>query len=125
MKRFTLILSLLMTFCFGVNAQVLKVSEAPVNGDWSENTTWYLIQNKKGGVVSISNTVGTGEYLSLATATIPTTDDANAQWCIVGDETNGYQFYNKASGINKVLYASRELNSGAASFKMETKSLQN
>ena len=121
MKRFTLILSLLMAFCFGVNAQVLKVSEAPVNGDWSENTTWYLIQNKKGGVVSISNTVNTGEYLSLATATIPTTDDANAQWCIVGDETNGYQFYNKASGIDKVLYASRELNSGAASFKMATK----
>ena len=121
MKRFTLILSLLCFVCFGVNAQVLKVSEAPNNGNWSENTTWYLIQNKKGGVVSISNTVGTGEYLSLATATIPATDDANAQWCIVGDETNGYQFYNKASGIGKVLYASRELNSGAASFKMATK----
>ena len=121
MKKITLFLSLLMAFCFGVNAQVLKVSKAPTNEGWDENTTWYLIQNKKGGVVSISNTAGTGEYLSLATATIPTTDDANAQWCIVGDETNGYQFYNKASGIDKVLYASRVLDSGDASFKMAAK----
>ena len=121
MKKFTLIVASLF-IALGAMAQVVKVSEAPVNGDWSENTTWYLIQNKKGGVVSISNTAGTGEYLSLATATIPAKDDANAQWCVVGDETSGYQFYNKASGIDKVLYATRELNSGNASFKMEKKS---
>ena len=123
MKRFTLILSLLMAFCFGVNAQVLKVSDAPANGEWSDNTTWYFIQNKKGGVVSTAaaycNTEG---KLRLSNSAIPTENYANALWCVVGDETNGYQFYNKASGIDKVLYATRELNSGNASFKMETKS---
>ena len=123
MKRFTLILSLIMAFCFGVNAQVLKVSDAPANGEWSDNTTWYFIQNKKGGVVSTAaaycNTEG---KLRLSNSAIPTENYANALWCVVGDETNGYQFYNKASGIDKVLYATRELNSGNASFKMETKS---
>ena len=44
MKKNTLFLSLLIAFCFGVNAQVLKVSEAHKNENWSENTTWYLIQ---------------------------------------------------------------------------------
>ncbi len=120
MKRFTLILSLLCFVCFGVNAQVLKVSDAPVNGEWSENTTWYLIQNMKGGVVSILNTTTDGK-LSLANSTTPADDDANALWCIVGNEKTGYQFYNKASGTGKVLYASRALNAGAASFNMADK----
>ncbi len=122
MRKFTMIFSLLCAVCFGVNAQVLKVSDAPENGAWAENTTWYFIQNKKGGVVSISNTTGTGEFLSLTNTVIPAVDDENALWCVVGDETNGYQFYNKASGTDKVLYATRELNSGAGSFKMAAKS---
>ena len=120
MKRFTLILSLLCFVCFGVNAQVLKVSDAPEGENWAENTTWYLIQNMKGGVVSISNTT-TGGKLSLANSTTPADDDANALWCIVGNEKTGYQFYNKASGTGKVLYASRALNAGAASFNMADK----
>ena len=108
-----------MAFCFGVNAQVLKVSGAPVDGKWSDNTTWYFIQNKKGGVVSTDaaycNTEG---KLRLSNSTIPTENYANAQWCIVGNETNGYKFYNKANGTDKVLLASRSLNSADASFTM-------
>ena len=119
MKKNTLIFSLLMIFCFGVNAQVLKVSDAPANGVWSDNTTWYFIQNKKGGVVSTDaaycNTEG---KLRLHNSTIPTENYAKALWCIVGDETNGYKFYNKADGAGKVLLASRELDDDAAKFCM-------
>ena len=108
-----------MAFCFGVNAQVLKVSDAPVGENWSDNTTWYFIQNKKGGVVSTDAAYCSTEgKLRLSNSTIPTENYANAQWCIVGDETNGYKFYNKANGTGQVLLASRSLNSGAASFSM-------
>ena len=31
-----------------------------------------------------------------------TVEGAGAYWCIVGDETNGYKFYNRAAGPNKV-----------------------
>ena len=116
-------ITLMMFLCFlalGVNAQVLKVSGAPSNGEWAENTTWYLIQNKIGGVVSTAagycNTEG---QLGLHKSTKPENDDANALWCIVGSEANGYKFYNKASGTGKALYASRVLDSGSASFHME------
>lgn len=122
MKRFTLILSLLCFVCFGVNAQVLKVSDAPEGENWAENTTWYLIQNMKGGYVSTDaaycNTEG---KLRLSNSNTPADDNANALWCVVGDETTGYQFYNKASGTGKVLYASRALNAGTASFNMAEK----
>ena len=119
MKRFTLILTLLMAFCFGVNAQVLKVSGAPADGKWSDNTTWYFIQNKKGGVVSTDAAYcNTNGKLLLNNSTIPTENYAKALWCVVGDETNGYKFYNKESGTSKVLLASRSLNSGDASFSM-------
>ena len=108
-----------MAVCFGVNAQVLKVSDAPANGEWSDNTTWYFIQNKKGGVVSTDAAYCNAESkLLLSNSAIPTENYANAQWCIVGDETNGYKFYNKANGTDKVLLASRSLNSGSASFTM-------
>ena len=119
MKKITLIFSLLMIFCFGVNAQVLKVSDAPANGVWSDNTTWYFIQNKKGGVVSTdANYCNTEGKLRLHNSTIPTENYAKALWCIVGDETNGYKFYNKDNGTGMVLLASRSLNSGDASFSM-------
>ena len=31
-----------------------------------------------------------------------TAEGAGAYWCVVGDETNGYKFYNRAAGPNKV-----------------------
>ena len=98
-------------------AQVLKVSDAPANGEWAENTTWYLIQNKKGGYVSTANAYcNTEGKLVLSNSNAPGDDNENALWCVVGNETDGYKFYNKANGTSKVLLASRELNSANASF---------
>ena len=119
MKRFTLILSLFMAVCFGVNAQVLKVSDAPVDGNWATNTTWYLIQNFKGGYVSTDAAYcNTESKLVLSNTNAPADDNENALWCIVGDEESGYKFYNKANGTSKVLLASRTHDSGSASFNM-------
>ena len=115
--------SLMMLLCFlalGMKAQVLSVSNAPSNGEWAENTTWYTIKNKTGGYVSTaSDYCSTEGKLRLHNSTKPADNDANAHWCVVGSEANGYKFYNKASGTGKALYASRVLDSGSASFYME------
>ena len=122
MKKFTL-MTLLCFFALGINAQGqghgLKVSDAPVDGNWDENTTWYTIQNKKGGYVSTERCNNEGKLL-LNNSVAPLHNyERGALWCIVGSEESGYKFYNKAEGTGKALYASRALNSANASFHME------
>ena len=108
-----------MAVCFGMNAQVLKVSDAPVEGNWAANTTWYLIQNHKGGYVSTADSYcNTEGKLILNNQNAPGDENENALWCVVGNEETGYKFYNKANGTNKVLLASRVQNSADASFNM-------
>ena len=61
------------------------------------------------GWVSIGSDYVDGSNLKLSNVAQPT-DDAG-KWCVVGDETTGYRFYNKASGTSKVLgivYASNK-----------------
>ena len=85
-------------------------SQAPNDMTWRENTTWYFIQfpNSDGyhtggylaaegsGFISengySSNNVSNGKLLITQTEK---PIKSSALWCIVGDETNGYKFYNK------------------------------
>ena len=109
MKKFTFLLSLLLAFV-GVtaSAQSLKFSDAPSNGNWASNTQWYLIRvaytdvyHPKAGYLNTEDGYTNGNGLLLNNDAVPTTD--KGLWCIVGDETNGYKFYNKGEGTSKVL----------------------
>ena len=109
MKKFTFLLSLLLAFV-GVTAstQSLKFSDAPSNGTWASNTQWYLIRvaytdgyHPKAGYLNTEDGYTNGNGLLLNNDAVPTTD--KGLWCIVGDETNGYKFYNKGEGTSKVL----------------------
>lgn len=110
MKKFTFLLSLLFAFV-GVtaSAQSLTISDAPnSDGTWASNTQWYLIRvaltdgyhPKKAYLSTNENYVNTNGLL-LTNETVPTDD--KGLWCIVGDKTNGYKFYNKSEGTTKVL----------------------
>ena len=109
MKKFTFLLSLLLAFV-GVtaSAQSLKFSDAPSDGTWASNTQWYLIRvaltdgyHPKAGYLNTEDGYTNGNGLLLNNDSVPTTD--KGLWCIVGDETNGYKFYNKGEGTSKVL----------------------
>ena len=109
MKKFTFLLSLLLAFV-GVTAgaQSLKFSDAPSDGTWASNTQWYLIRvaytddyHPKAGYLNTEDGYTNGNGLLLNNDAVPTTD--KGLWCIVGDETNGYKFYNKGEGTSKVL----------------------
>lgn len=109
MKKFTFLLSLLLAFV-GVttSAQSLKFSDAPSDGTWASNTQWYLIRvaytdsyHPKAAYLSTEDGYTNGNGLLLNNDAVPTTD--KGLWCIVGDETNGYKFYNKGEGTSKVL----------------------
>ena len=84
-------------------------SQAPNDMTWRDNTTWYFIQfpNSDGyhtggylaaegsGFISgngYSSNVSNGKLLITQTEK---PIKKSALWCIVGDETNGYKFYNK------------------------------
>lgn len=109
MKKFTFFLSLLLAFV-GVtaSAQSLKFSDAPSEGTWASNTQWYLIRvaytdghHPNAGYLNTEDGYTNGNGLLLTNDAVPTTD--KGLWCIVGDETNGYKFYNKGEGTSKVL----------------------
>lgn len=116
MKKFTFLLTLLLTF-IGVTSHaqdVFKTSEAP-SADWAENTTWYKI-TLKGGYLS-TNDVNENGYL-YANKTAEPLADESSWWCIVGDNETGYKFYNKAAGVNKVLGVSKMDQDGKARAEM-------
>lgn len=109
MKKFTFLLSLLLAFV-GVtaSAQSLKFSDAPSDRTWASNTQWYLIRvaytdgfHPNAGYLNTEDGYTNGNGLLLTNDAVPTTD--KGLWCIVGNETNGYKFYNKGEGTSKVL----------------------
>lgn len=109
MKKFTFLLSLLLAFV-GVtaSAQSLKFSDAPSDGTWASNTQWYLIKvaftdgyHPKAAYLSTDEGYTNSNGLLLNSEAVPTTE--KGLWCIVGDATNGYKFYNKGEGTSKVL----------------------
>ena len=99
MKKFTFFLSLLLAFV-GVTASAqdaFVASSAPSNGSWASDTKWCKM-SLSGNYLSAYKTDHNGSLLDNSA----TVEGAGAYWCIVGDETNGYKFYNRAAGPNKV-----------------------
>ena len=90
--------------CVGVmKAQIPTASTAPADGEWNADTKWYSIMCNDGtkGYVSV-NYVDADGNLQLNNATKPAADGL---WCVVGNETDGFSFYNYAAGTAKVLGA--------------------
>lgn len=75
-----------------------KYSDAPQNGAWADNTTWYymLLKDGYGHVCAEPAYTDWSNNLKLNNGT--TSSSSAALWCIVGDAENGYKFYNRAWG---------------------------
>lgn len=116
MKKFTFLLTLLFAF-IGVTSHaqdVFQTSDAPSATDWAENTTWYKI-TLKGGYLSTLNVDANGYLYANKTDQFY---GEQSWWCIVGNEENGYKFYNKRAGVNKVLGVSKMSEDGKARAEM-------
>lgn len=105
-KVFTLFCVLMAAFfSIGVaNAQslvALQTSPKPTDDAFDANTHWYIMTlNGKFITTTVHDDSGNFKVSSTNVADIST--DA-AWWCVVGDATNGYTFYNKAAGTKMVL----------------------
>ena len=89
------------------------VSNAPSNGAWDANTTWYQLKLRNGRVVRADVLTGEG-YLALTNTT--TTNGDAGLWCIVGNANDGYKFYNRAKGANVFLGMMGDEDNGLAVF---------
>ena len=117
MKKFTSVLMLLLAALLGTTAKAqvgFNVSDEPSNNAWADNTHWYLIH------AAIEDTYHYKGYLCAANTNYPNVTyyhDAyglllnKAQqpktsyglWCMTGNESEGYTFYNRGTGTSKVL----------------------
>lgn len=103
-----------------------QTSTAPSNGSFAADTHWFTIY-LRGTYLSVEN-VDANSYLYGGNGfnTINNTIDKGL-WCVVGDETKGYKFYNKSVGPTKVLainYVNGDTG-GAARAKMVDASTEN
>lgn len=115
MRKITYLLTLLLLFItgLGVNAQKpFEVSDAPATtngGRWATNVKWYFLHFVNSDEYHTAGYMGTSGDLYI---------NANGQlllngtekpmssaglWCFVGNDENGYKFYNRNTGISKVL----------------------
>lgn len=111
-KVFTLFCALMVCLLFSgiANAQspvVFHTSDAPTATGWGANTYWYYITLKD---KVISSSVGDSNGFKMESTT---KSGDEAMWCVVGDATNGYRFYNKKAGFDKVLGLSNVEETGA------------
>lgn len=100
MKK-TLLLFAMLLGVVGAWAQP-KVSDAPQDGQWNVNTTWFVI-TLKGSNSILTTTFTDNENALMIDGQTTTAPGDDALWCVVGDATNGYKFYNKAIGTSKIL----------------------
>ena len=111
-KVFTLFCALMVCVLFSgvANAQspvVFHTSDAPTATGWGAKTYWYYITLKD---KVISSSVGDSNGFKMESTT---KSGDEAMWCVVGDATNGYRFYNKKAGFDKVLGLSNVEGTGA------------
>lgn len=104
-----------------------QTSAAPSNSSFAADTHWFTIY-LRGTYLSVEN-VDANSYLYGGNGfnTINNTIDKGL-WCVVGDETKGYKFYNKSIGPTKVLainYVSSGGEGGGARAKMVDASTEN
>ena len=62
---------------------------------------WYTIKVANGGYLSTKSDYLDGTYLTLSNTAEDTSD--NGLWTYIGNDTEGYAFYNKARGENYVI----------------------
>ena len=120
MRKITYLLTLLLLFItgLGVNAQKpFEVSDAPATtngGRWATNVKWYFLHFLNSDAYHTAGYMGTSGDLFI---------NANGQlllngtekpmssaglWCFVGDDANGYKFYNRNTGVSKVFSITTE-----------------
>ena len=110
MKRFSL------TLLFAVVA-ILTMAQEPFvattieNGEFAENTKWYIMRIGSSKKV-IKDNAG-AEFISLQSVDI--TGGDNELWCFVGNSTDGYAIYNKQAGVGKVLASDIVMNTPSSS----------
>lgn len=97
------------------NQGSLRISPAlNSEGNFASGTVFYTIQSKKDGGGYLSTASMSESSLSFTSSGI--TADA-ARWAILGDNTNGFQFVNKATkeaiGMNKFTVTNKENESSA------------
>lgn len=101
--KFRLPLLLLATLLVStLSAAVPFKTTTIVDGQFATGTTWYTMQIGASQHV-ISDNAGADR---IALTKISSTLDAADLWCFVGNETDGYQIYNKQAGATKVLASS-------------------
>lgn len=107
-KVFTLFCALMVCVLFSgvANAQspvVFQTSSEPESTGFAENTHWYIMKLDD-KFVTIENVDDANNIKLTADNTLTNTDITSGadRWCIVGDATNGYKFYNQKAGVDKV-----------------------
>jgi len=113
MKKFYFFFALLFAFLgwtTTATGQSFIPSNAPSvsNGTttWDSQTYWYTIKNNNSAYLTTAESGLTNGNLNLSVTTLTGTNGAAADadmWCLVGSETDGYKFYNKAKGGDSVL----------------------
>ena len=82
------------------------------------NARWYTIKVANGGYLSTKSGYMSGLYLTLTNTTEDTSD--NGLWTFIGNDTDGYAFYNKARGGTYVIGMSGTEASGRAKMVAES-----
>lgn len=104
-----------------------QTSTAPSKGSFAADTHWFTIC-LRGTYLSVENVDANSYFYSGNDFnTINNTIDKGL-WCVVGDETKGYKFYNKSVGPTKVLainYVTSGSEGGGARAKMVDASTEN
>lgn len=106
-----LLLALFLFTGLSMKAQTelgLQVSAAPTTTEgvtvWSEGTKWYKLKMNSGSWRYVETS---GSYTDASGKLILTNGTSSnlftGAWAVVGDDTNGYQFYNMGEGPSKVL----------------------
>lgn len=104
-KVFTLFCVLMAAFfSIGVaNAQSLvALQTSPKPGDTFDANTHWFIMTLKGRFITTTVHDESGNFKVSSTNVADISTD-EAWWCVVGDDTKGYTFYNKAAGTKQVL----------------------
>lgn len=98
--RIAMLAVMMVSVVMGMKGQngMPTISDSPTSDLWADNTTWYQIKLAKNNY--LSNITNADSYLTF--------NGSNSMadthlWCVTGDATDGYKFYNKAQGQNHCL----------------------
>ncbi|MDE7387897.1 MAG: glycoside hydrolase [Muribaculaceae bacterium] len=81
------------------------VTTTITNGEFAEGTPWYIMQ--LGNNELLLNYVANQQKIPLETSETKFAD--TDLWCFTGNETDGYQIYNKAAGAGKMFAAPKSM----------------